>query len=190
MTPFPTFSPAGNWAFRRTEDIATSVSTSRRLHQRLQQRQVAADAHHDSSPDTCHGQSCPASASLSMHLPACPPCSSRFAAALLQDCAPRVGPALPSHFDLLHCARYFQVSPKRPPFPRFPAGNWLFPGADGFAAGYWTSRLQDLANPACSKPASSLQCFHNSRKKIGPFWLGPTWFTPAGPSQRLSRSNH
>jgi hypothetical protein len=65
-------------------------------HQHLQQRQVSADAHRDCAPDS--GQSLPASALLSLHLPAWPPCSTRpaaCAAALLQACAPELGLPLP-----------------------------------------------------------------------------------------------
>ncbi len=37
------------------------------------------------------------------------------------------------------------ASQKWPPFPPFPAGNWLVPGADGFATVYGTSEWQGLA---------------------------------------------
>ena len=62
-------------------------------------------------------------------------------------------------------------SAKRPPFPRFPAGNWLFPGAYGFTTVYGTSRWQGLAHLTGSPPAGSLPCFYDSRKKFVHFGL-------------------
>ncbi len=47
-------------------------------HQCLQQHLVAADAHCDCASDA--GQSRPSNASLSLHLPSCPPCPPRSAA--------------------------------------------------------------------------------------------------------------
>jgi hypothetical protein len=59
-------------------------------------------------------------------------------------------------------------SAKRTPFLRFPAGNWLFPGADGFTTVYGMSgwQLEGLAHLTGSPPAGSLPCFNDSREKL------------------------
>ncbi len=48
----------------------------------------------------------------------------------------------------------------------FPAGNWLVPGADGFATVCGTSEWQGLVHLASSIPAGSLPCFYDSREKF------------------------
>jgi hypothetical protein len=57
------------------------------------------------------------------------------------------------------------------PSPPFPAGNWLVPGADGFATVYGTSEWQGLAHLAGSTPAGSLPCLYDSREKFVHFGL-------------------
>ncbi len=66
----------------------------------------------------------------------------------------------------LHSTRHFLSFAEWPPFPSFPTGNWLFPGADGFAEDYRTSRWQGLAHLAGSKSAGSLLCFYDSRENF------------------------
>jgi hypothetical protein len=80
---------------------------------------------------------------------------------------PDLGPPLPNEFPpslaLPPSHKVFLEIPRNDPlFPRFPAGNWLFQGADGFPADFRTSRWQGLAVFAGSIPAGSLSCFYDS----------------------------
>jgi hypothetical protein len=61
---------------------------------------------------------------------------------------------------------FSRESPFLTPLPRFLAGNWLFPGADGFTMVYGTSGCQGLAHLPGSPTAGSLPCFYDSREKF------------------------
>ncbi len=65
-----------------------------------------------------------------------------------------------------HLPFFSQESPFLTPLTRFLAGNWLFPGADGFTLVYGTSGWQGLAHLPGSPAAGLLPCFHDSREKI------------------------
>ncbi len=80
---------------------------------------------------------------------------------------PRVTATCPRHTEGLNFSR---DSLKWHPYTLCPAGNWVFPGAEGFSTDLGTSRWQGLAGFICQKAAGSLPLFTLLRKKIVPFW--------------------
>ncbi len=88
-------------------------------------------------------------------------CSANQASAVLT--ASKLGEAAKNQ---VAAASFFSRVAVLSPLPRFPAGNWLVSGADGFETVYGTSEWQGLAHLAGSTPAGSLPCFYDSREKF------------------------